>query len=399
MTAGTPSGAKTRASATVLAAAAIALGLADVGGAATAGAGPEAPPRYGVRPMLTAPVQRMEAVAHRRGNLPGADARALQAPPTAAAIGARPRHSSLSRRDAGATWFTAAAVLAAVGASIAVGARLLHVIRRRRRLAAAPTRSIGSPRTESREDRRKAGRPARADQPLPRLAAGEAVIGYVTASTDGGLGPDDGEAAIDAACARAGWDLIEIVRDRDQHSRSVERPGLSYALQKIAAGEARGLVVADLRRLCRSTVDLGTLVRSFHDARGVLIALDLDLDTSTPEGEHAARVLIAVGAWEQERIARRTRVGIADVKSRGGSVGRPAISDHPELRERITSMRASGMTLQAIADELNAEGVPTMRGGARWRPSSVQGALGYRRPSGPKDVERAPKNARSGSES
>jgi hypothetical protein len=38
------------------------------------------------------------------------------------------------------------------------------------------------------------------------------------------------------------------------------------------------------------------------------------------------------------------------------------------------------MTLQAIADVLNAEGAPTARGGAKWRPSSVQSAAGYRRP-------------------
>jgi hypothetical protein len=43
-------------------------------------------------------------------------------------------------------------------------------------------------------------------------------------------------------------------------------------------------------------------------------------------------------------------------------------------------MRAEGMTLQAIADTLNAEGVPTLRGGSRWRPSSVQAAAGYKRP-------------------
>jgi hypothetical protein len=38
------------------------------------------------------------------------------------------------------------------------------------------------------------------------------------------------------------------------------------------------------------------------------------------------------------------------------------------------------MTLQAIADTLNREGVPTLRGGAEWRPSSVQAAAGYKRP-------------------
>jgi hypothetical protein len=44
-------------------------------------------------------------------------------------------------------------------------------------------------------------------------------------------------------------------------------------------------------------------------------------------------------------------------------------------------MREEGMTLQAIADRLNEEGVPTVRGGAKWRHSSVQTAAGYvRRP-------------------
>jgi hypothetical protein len=57
------------------------------------------------------------------------------------------------------------------------------------------------------------------------------------------------------------------------------------------------------------------------------------------------------------------------------------VADLPLLQRRIATMRASGMTLQAIADTLNQEGVPTLRGGAKWRPSSVQAATGYRRPS------------------
>jgi len=56
------------------------------------------------------------------------------------------------------------------------------------------------------------------------------------------------------------------------------------------------------------------------------------------------------------------------------------VQDVPALKQRIASMREEGMTLQAIADVLNSEGVPTLRGGAQWRPSSVQSAAGYRRP-------------------
>jgi len=55
------------------------------------------------------------------------------------------------------------------------------------------------------------------------------------------------------------------------------------------------------------------------------------------------------------------------------------VADLPELRERIAAMRAEGLTLQAIADTMNAEGIPTPRGGAEWRPSSVQSAAGYKR--------------------
>jgi hypothetical protein len=43
-------------------------------------------------------------------------------------------------------------------------------------------------------------------------------------------------------------------------------------------------------------------------------------------------------------------------------------------------MRDGGMTLQAIADRLNEERVPTARGGSEWRRSSVNSLLGYRRP-------------------
>jgi DNA-binding transcriptional MerR regulator len=60
--------------------------------------------------------------------------------------------------------------------------------------------------------------------------------------------------------------------------------------------------------------------------------------------------------------------------------GRPAVRDRPELLDQIAAMRSEGMSLREIAERLNAEQVPTLRGGALWRPSSIQSALGYKRP-------------------
>jgi DNA invertase Pin-like site-specific DNA recombinase len=212
-----------------------------------------------------------------------------------------------------------------------------------------------------------------------QLGPGDPVIGYITVSEDD---PDLGAGleAIAIACERAGWDLLEIVRDRDDGARALHRPGLDYALGKVGAGDAHALVISNVKRLSRSIIDLGALMEWFRDAQAALVALDLDVDTSTSEGQHVAAALCTLGAWERERIAQRTRIGLEEVKSMGGSVRRPAIKDQPGLLERITEMRAAGMTLQAIADRLNAEGIPTVRGGALWRPSSVQTALGYQRP-------------------
>jgi DNA invertase Pin-like site-specific DNA recombinase len=190
-----------------------------------------------------------------------------------------------------------------------------------------------------------------------KLVPGKRVIGYVTLSADAPREDADAPTqVIGEACERAGWNLVDLVTDRD-HGRGLVRPGLTFALQQIAEGKADGLVVS-----------------------AVLVALDLGIDSSSPVGQALAEKLITLGEWEHERISRRTRNALEEARAGGATAGRPAVADRPELAERINAMRASGMTLQAIADRLNAEGVATMRGGTMWRPSSVQAALGYRRP-------------------
>jgi DNA invertase Pin-like site-specific DNA recombinase len=104
------------------------------------------------------------------------------------------------------------------------------------------------------------------------------------------------------------------------------------------------------------------------------------LDTDADDGRLAANLLVEVSRWEAERLSERTRSGLQAARRHGRASGRPAVVDDPELRVRIAQMRAQGMTLQAIADCLNAEGVPTVRGGTKWRHSSIQAAAGYRRP-------------------
>jgi DNA invertase Pin-like site-specific DNA recombinase/peptidoglycan hydrolase-like protein with peptidoglycan-binding domain len=208
----------------------------------------------------------------------------------------------------------------------------------------------------------------------------EPLIGYVTIAPGATSAEHDtSSAAIVAACQGSDWDLLEIVCDRGD-GRPLERPGLTHALKRIADGQARGLVVTDLQGFSRSTGDLGALMAWFRDADATLVALDLALDTSTSGGRQVASTLIALGRGEAEPSNHHAINGRTEVRANG----RPAVRDRPELSKRIATMRSAGMSLQQIADQLNAANVPTLRGGTQWRPSSIQAALGYRRP-GPRD--------------
>jgi DNA invertase Pin-like site-specific DNA recombinase len=286
------------------------------------------------------------------------------------------------------SWLLAGAAggLVAFASSAAVG----HAYRRRDR-APLPQSSFAARNPAALADGRRDGalmpESAREGLGAPTAAglpSGSAVVGYVTQATDRGDGNrPTSSSAIEAICERSGWELLEIVRDPDD-GPTLDRARLRHALELITSGVAQGLVVGDLQSISRSIVDLGALMAWFRDADATLVALDLDIDTSTPEGRHVASTLIALSDRDHQRIATATRRGLAKGRASGHPTGRPAVSDRPELVARIASMRAAGLTLRAIADQLNSEGVPTPRGGKKWRPSSIQAALGYRRP-GPHD--------------
>jgi peptidoglycan hydrolase-like protein with peptidoglycan-binding domain/DNA invertase Pin-like site-specific DNA recombinase len=211
------------------------------------------------------------------------------------------------------------------------------------------------------------------------------AVGYVSIpKTSGENGALEEQAdAIQRLCDRRGWELLHVVRDVENgHAKGLERPGLLYALERIAEGEASCLVVSELERLSRSAADLGRILEWVDTRDARLVAINLRFDTGSAEGRLAARTLIAVGEWEGRRIAEQTKKGLEAARARRVESGRPAVGDLPALKSRVVAMRNEGMTLQAIADVLNAEGVPTLRGGSEWRPSSVHAAAGYRRPKG-----------------
>jgi len=210
------------------------------------------------------------------------------------------------------------------------------------------------------------------------------LLGYLRVSTAeqarSGYGLKAQEIAIKKAAKQRGWKLVELIRDKGDTGKTLERTGLHEALQRLAAGEADGLVVAKLDRLTRSVPDFGMLLAWFKEAEAAFVALDFDLDTSTPNGKMVATMIMAVAEWEADVIAARTSDGLQAARAQGKPIGPAAVADRPEVRRRIEQLRNKGLSYRAIAAQLNEDGIATLRGGKEWRVSSVQTALGYKRP-------------------
>jgi DNA invertase Pin-like site-specific DNA recombinase len=220
------------------------------------------------------------------------------------------------------------------------------------------------------------------DPSPPATSTAVRALGYASIPADAGGGRelDEQKQAIERDAARLGVELLEVVREREPaRGKALDRAGLSYLIGRIAAGEAGCIVVSSLDRLSRSVAELGTIVQWLERNDVRMVAVDLGLDTATPGGKTTARTLASVAGWERERLSERTAKGLAAARAKRHAAAGASGTDWNAIKRRIARMRADGMTLQAIADVLNEEGVPTQRGAAQWRTSSVQTAAGYKR--------------------
>ncbi|MBC7544018.1 MAG: recombinase family protein [Candidatus Sericytochromatia bacterium] len=96
--------------------------------------------------------------------------------------------------------------------------------------------------------------------------------------------------------------------------------------------------------------------------------------------------MISVAQWEREAIAEWTVSALAYKKVQGVYLGAEPygyrrentklveVTGQAEIRVKIVAMRDDGLTLQAIADNLNASGVQTKRG-CQWKCQTVKNVV------------------------
>ena len=222
------------------------------------------------------------------------------------------------------------------------------------------------------------------------------AIAYARVSTPGqaaeGVSLEAQEAAARAWATMHGRELAAVHADAGiSGKRADNRPGLQTALDE--ACKARGtLVVYSLSRMARSVKDTLAIAERLERAGADLVSLSEQIDTTGASGRMIFKVLAVLCEFERDLASERTRAALAHKRSRGektgGSLpfgfkdlgpGGKALVEHPGEQRVIAHMRklrARGMALRVIADQLNGIGHRQRMGGP-WTRQAVARTLDY----------------------
>lgn len=186
-----------------------------------------------------------------------------------------------------------------------------------------------------------------------------------------------------------GHEVINCFPEVASGKQTGNRPQFQAAIAILKSGGADGLIVAKLDRLGRNVRDILQFVDEVITPFGKsLIILDLQIDTSTPSGRMVLTMMGAMAEMERSIIRERVERGRQAKADRGGyafgapPIGKKAVEGElvPDELEQETIAtifrhRRSGKSPQKIADYLNAQNIPTKRGGT-WHHSTVRKVLG-----------------------
>lgn len=177
---------------------------------------------------------------------------------------------------------------------------------------------------------------------------------------------------------RNGFTVTARFQDAAMSGGTIHRPGYQQLLEAARRGDFSVIVAEDSSRLWRNLAEQAPRIAELRDL-GVHVVTH-DLDTRQESAAILGAVMGAMGETYRAEIGRRTRRGLEGraraQKSTGGKAygyrgaegGREIDIDQAAVIVRIFSMYVDGFSPRAIADQLNADGVPSP--GAGWKRES-----------------------------
>lgn len=205
--------------------------------------------------------------------------------------------------------------------------------------------------------------------------------------------------------ARLGWGIGEVVVENDTSAfkrrktrlpdgtmaMRVIRPGFRRVIEMLSSGEADGLIAIDLDRVARDPRDLEDLIDVVELSKVPVTSVTGSLRLDTDADITMARVMVAIAnksSRDTSRRVTRNHEALAEQGKPGGGGyrgygysrdGLEVVEAEAEVIRDIAKKilgddDTPGMSMKAIARDLNDRGIPTVRGG-EWQDRSVYGAV------------------------
>ena len=212
------------------------------------------------------------------------------------------------------------------------------------------------------------------------------AFGYVRVSTagqrDDGVSLDAQEAKIRAWSDLNGYDIGGIYSDAGISGHKTDREGLLEAIGQAKRGDA--IVVYSLTRFARNTRHTLELAETLAKKGVDLVSVSERIDTTTAAGKMIFRMMAVMAEFERDQVSERTSMAMQFKKSqkqRVGSIpyGKRLLEDgvtlvddeaEQEIVRLVSLLRSSGMTYQAISNELDSRGFKPK--GSKWHPQTIK---------------------------
>lgn len=217
----------------------------------------------------------------------------------------------------------------------------------------------------------------RRKRPAPNASL---AVAYLRASTEDQLLGRDGEREDIAKWAAANgvtvvsWHVDQGVSGGDAIG---DRPALIEAIASLKATSAARLIVKDRTRLARDVMVAATIDHTVEGLGAHVVSADGVGNGTSPADGFVRTVMDAAAAMHRATIKANTKQALASKRAKGERVGtlpygsRLAVDGvHLEVDpseqaviERARALRASALTIRAVAEELELEGFVNRRGG------------------------------------
>ena len=216
------------------------------------------------------------------------------------------------------------------------------------------------------------------------------AFGYLRVSTgrqaNEGVSLDQQRARIEAYCVAHGLELAGVWVDAGiSGAKTHNRPELAAAMDACCAAGGV-LIVYSISRFSRSVKDTISLTERLNKAGADLVSISESIDTQSAAGRMVFSMLAVFAEFERAQLAERVSNAMSHAREQGRWLGETPYGfdrDGDKVRkndneqravELIQKLRDKGYSLRAIAAELDAQTIPTKKGG-KWNAMTVRNIL------------------------